>query len=225
MIMHKLLIITGGYGSGKTECALALATRWATAGPVTLVDLDFVNPYFRAQDHQVTLARLGITLLAPDARVAALDAPSLPPATRQALLQPSGQTIVDLGGDPAGAVVIRQFAGDLQPAASAAPGGYDLWAVLNGFRPTTSEPAPAAALLREITAATGLRLTGLVSNTHLGARTTAEDIVEGLALARATAALLAVPLVLVGVPAWLTCPALDVPVLPITPRLRRPWDA
>jgi len=217
--MKNTLIITGSYGSGKTECALALAMRWAVEAPVTLIDLDFVNPYFRVQDQQVELARLGIKLLAPEERVAAIDAPSLPPATREYLLHPPGRTIVDLGGDPAGAIVIRQFADELN-----AGGGYEMWAVVNGYRPTTSDPPQTAALLREIAVATGLRLTGLVSNTHLGAQTTVEDISEGLALARATGALLAVPVIMIGVPNWLTCPALDVPLLPITPQLLRPWD-
>ena len=45
------IIITGAYGSGKTEIALALAARYAAEETVTLIDLDFVNPYFRVQDH------------------------------------------------------------------------------------------------------------------------------------------------------------------------------
>jgi len=212
----KPLIITGAFGSGKTECALALAAEWAAAGErVSLVDLDFVNPYFRAQEHRVELERLGVEVIAPEERVAAIDAPSVPAETRSALLDPRGCAIVDLGGDPAGAVVIAQFASELAE--------YELWAAHNVFRPDTAEPEQAAALLAEIAGAARLRLTGLIAASHLGAETTVEDVLCGLEGTRATAGLLDVPVVLLAAPAWLRLPALDVPLLPITPRLKRVW--
>jgi hypothetical protein len=212
----ETLIITGAYGSGKTECALALALRRAADGPVTLVDLDFVNPYFRAQDHRDLLERRGVRVIAPDPQAGPIDAPSIPPATRQALLHPDGQTIVDLGGDPVGAVVIAQFA----PALT----HYTLWAVLNFARPMTADTASAGEMLRALTAATGLRVTGLISNTHLGAETTASDVLDGLTQTRAVSELHHLPVMLVAVPAWLDLPPVSLPVLPITPCLRRPWE-
>lgn len=222
MGMHKIesaspLIITGAFGSGKTECALALAAQWARAGEVvSLVDLDFVNPYFRAQEHRAELEALGVEVIAPEARVAAIDAPSVPAGTRAALLRPRGRTIVDLGGDPAGAVVIAQFAPELR--------AYELWAAHNVFRPTTAEPEQAAALLAEIAGATRLRLTGLIAASHLGEDTTVDDVLDGLESTRAVAGLLGVPVVLLSAPAWLRLPALEAPVLAITPRLKRPWE-
>lgn len=211
------LIITGAFGSGKTECALALAAGWARAGEaVSLIDLDFVNPYFRAQDHRAELEGLGVTIIAPETRVAAIDAPSVPAETRSALVHPRGRTIVDLGGDPAGAVVIAQFAAEMTH--------YDLWAAHNCFRPATAEPEQTAALLAEIAGVARLRLSGLIAASHLGPHTTLEDIHAGLASTRAVAGLLGVPVVLVSAPAWLPLPALEAPVLPITPRLMRPWE-
>ena len=43
----RFLVITGNYGSGKTEISLNLALKAAAAEKTTLVDLDIVNPYFR----------------------------------------------------------------------------------------------------------------------------------------------------------------------------------
>ncbi|MHB9131254.1 MAG: ParA family protein [Armatimonadota bacterium] len=214
--MGRTLIITGAYGSGKTECALALAARDVQAGPVTLVEMDFVTPYFRTLDHQTEMEALGVRVIAPDPAVAAIDAPSLPPTIGQALVHPIGQTIVDLGGDPAGAVVIGQFAPRLV--------AYDLWAVVNFSRPSTATPELAAALLQEVTAVTRLSLTGLVSNTHLGPYTTPEDILGGLAHAHTLGAHLGLPVVLLCTPAGVALPPVDLPVLTITPRLRRPWE-
>ena len=49
--MKKITIITGHYGSGKTNLAVNLALRLADAGEkVTIVDFDIVNPYFRTAD-------------------------------------------------------------------------------------------------------------------------------------------------------------------------------
>ena len=44
----QYLVLTGNYGSGKTELALNLAMQFARKYKTTLVDLDIVNPYFRS---------------------------------------------------------------------------------------------------------------------------------------------------------------------------------
>ena len=44
---HRVSIITGHYGTGKTELAVNLALALAGEGcRVMLADLDIVNPYF-----------------------------------------------------------------------------------------------------------------------------------------------------------------------------------
>ena len=48
----RFLIITGHYGCGKTNLTLNLALEAAGEGqPVTVVDLDIVNPYFRSSEY------------------------------------------------------------------------------------------------------------------------------------------------------------------------------
>ena len=44
----RFLVVTGNYGSGKTEISLNLALKASHEGKTTLVDLDIVNPYFRS---------------------------------------------------------------------------------------------------------------------------------------------------------------------------------
>lgn len=210
------IILAGVAGSGKTECAIALALAYARLTTVTLVDLDFVNPYFRSQDHQQALTSHGITVIGPDPTVAAIDAPAFPPAARDAIIHPIGFTLVDLGGDAAGAIVMGQLATNMQ--------SYHMWAVLNFSRPTTATVADAARLLKSIAAATRLQLTGLVSNTHIGEFTTAADIVAGLAATRQVGTILQLPVVLLCAPAGLSLPVFDIPVLPIIRWLHRPWE-
>lgn len=213
----RTLIITGAFGSGKTECAIALAMQLARHEAVTLVDLDFVNPYFRSLDHRETLEAGGVTVIAPDASRAQNDAPALPPAARAAIVQPAARTLVDLGGDPSGAIVIGQYAPDLVD--------YELWAVVNFYRPTTATPEQAAALLREIMGVTRLRLTGVICNNYAGEKTETADLLAGLDECGRLGALLDVPVVLAVAPDGIPLPPLPVPVLRITRRLLRPWDA
>ena len=44
----RFLVLTGNYGSGKTELALNVALHFSEQYRTTLVDLDIVNPYFRS---------------------------------------------------------------------------------------------------------------------------------------------------------------------------------
>ena len=62
MFPHRISIITGHYGTGKTELAVNLALALAAEGSqVMLADLDIVNPYFRAKDSQEALAALKLS--------------------------------------------------------------------------------------------------------------------------------------------------------------------
>ena len=60
--MGKITVITGHYGSGKTNLAVNLAVK---AKKVTVADLDVVNPYFRTADFRGLFEELGIKLIAP----------------------------------------------------------------------------------------------------------------------------------------------------------------
>ena len=59
-----LTIVTGHYGSGKTEFAVNLAFRLAREGhAVTLADLDIVNPYFCSRERKQELTQQGIRVI------------------------------------------------------------------------------------------------------------------------------------------------------------------
>ena len=62
---NHLIIVTGHYGSGKTEFAVNLAFRLAREGnEVMLADLDIVNPYFCSRERKDELSLQGIRLIA-----------------------------------------------------------------------------------------------------------------------------------------------------------------
>ena len=76
---HRLSIITGHYGTGKTEFAVNLALAMAAEGQrVMVADLDIVNPYFRSRERKAMLEEAGITLISSSQACADADVPSLP---------------------------------------------------------------------------------------------------------------------------------------------------
>ena len=78
--------------------------------------------------------------------------------------------------------------------------GYDMFCVVNKFRKFISSPDEAVELLGEIEAACRLKATGLVNNSHLGAQTTAQDILSSVPYAEKTAELAGLPLVYTTAP-------------------------
>ena len=74
----RAIVITGHYGSGKTNIAVNLAIDLAEKGEhVCVVDLDIVNPYFRTADFEELFKSRGIRLAAPRFANTNLDIPSL----------------------------------------------------------------------------------------------------------------------------------------------------
>lgn len=184
---HSITIVCGHYGCGKTNLALNLALEAAkTGGPVTLADVDIVNPYFRSSEYRGLLESQGVQLIAPVFAGTTLDTPTLSPALSAIFSPLSGQVIVDAGGDDAGATALGGLAPRLQET------GYQLLYVINRYRALT--PPEAADLLKEVEQASRLQATGIVNNSHLGPETTLADLLAAQDFAQETARLTGLPL-------------------------------
>ncbi|NMP37910.1 MAG: ParA family protein [Clostridiales bacterium] len=174
-MLKKLTIVCGHYGCGKTNFALNLAADAKKTGqPVTLVDLDIVNPYFRSGDYREFLERNGITVITPWSAGTTLDSPSLT-AQMFSVFDREGYVIFDVGGDDVGASVLGRFSKlfESQPE-------YSMLFVINKYRHLIAAPEDAAQLLAEVEAASKLRATGLINNSHLCTQTVAEDILASV---------------------------------------------
>ena len=188
--MKRITLVCGHYGSGKTNFALNLAVNAAKRGEkITLVDLDIVNPYFRTADYKDELEAVGVNVIAQNLEGTTLDAPALTARMFSIFEESMGRVIVDVGGDDAGATALGRFSRQLNES------GYDMLCVVNKFRKFISSPDEAVGLLGEIEAACRLKATGLVNNSHLGAQTTAQDILSSVPYAEKTAELACLPLI------------------------------
>ena len=217
---HRLTIITGHYGTGKTEFAVNLALHMASRGQtVSLADLDIVNPYFRSRERRDLLSEHGIRLIASSQACTDADVPSLP-AELNAILDDRQLTgILDIGGDRVGARVLARYRPRILRE------DYQLLYVLNANRPEVRDVGSAIDYLRAIESVTGLVCFGIVNNTHLCGETTADDVRKGAALAQAVSQETGIPIVCHVAHEALAAELEDLsPLFPITIRMKKPWE-
>jgi len=215
------IVFTGAFGSGKTEVAINYSRSALAQGRrVALVDCDIVTPYFRVGDHRDELAAEGLRIVTAPGDLASFELPAVPPEFSAALADPLAHVVLDVGGDPAGARFLAGYA-----EAISAP-GYDMWLVVNPFRPAAFDPHATVTHAGQIAAQCGLRFTGVIANPHLGPTTELPDLVRGLAAVRASQVALDLPLVFLSVDARLSGAAasLGAPVLALRLTIRLPWE-
>lgn len=188
--MKKITIITGHYGSGKTNLSVNMALSLAKTGErVTVADLDIVNPYFRTADFAELFKEYGIALAAPVYANTSLDIPALDFDLERIAFEP-GYLIVDVGGDDAGAAALGRYSSALN---TYSPDELDMWYVVNRYRYAEENPDEEASLLRSVESASRMRCTGIVNNSNLGADTTEKLIENSVPYAEQVAALTRLP--------------------------------
>jgi len=217
---EHLILIVGNYGSGKTEVSVNLALELSRRGPVTIVDLDLVNPYFRCREAREEMEARSIRVLYPQGEYHSADLPILLPEVKGAVSDDSRVTILDVGGDDVGARVLSTIAEVIETRP------HRMLQVLNARRPFTGDVEGCLKIKGEIEEASRLRVTGVVSNTHLMDETDAATVREGIDLAREVADAAGITFDFATVDARLVAEVedeTDVPILAIERRMLPPW--
>ena len=164
----------------KTEFAVNYALKMKEKyEKVSLADLDIVNPYFRSREKKIFLENYGIHVL--DSSIdnnQTLDLPALPAGIMGIITNSNIKSILDIGGDPVGARVLARFSEQIRKME------YDLFYVINGNRPETQTKEDVIRYLKNIEETSGLKVTGLINNTHMLKDTSVQDVEFGHELAK-----------------------------------------
>ena len=191
MKFKRITIISGHYGSGKTNIAVNLAFDLKSqAENVALADIDIVNPYFRSKDSEEMLKKAGIRLICSEYANSNVDIPALPQDMYSVTDDKSLFSILDVGGDERGALALGRISPKIREE-----NDFDMLYVVNKFRPLTKDANSAIEIMREIEAACGLEFTGIINNSNLGPETKIEDVLNSLEYANEISRLTNLPIV------------------------------
>jgi MinD-like ATPase involved in chromosome partitioning or flagellar assembly len=175
MDSKKITVFAGHFGSGKTMLSVNYALHMAKNGkPVTVCDLDIVNPYFRLADYKDIFEQHNIRLISSPYANTNLEIPAMPTEAQAIFDNESSCGVIDLGGDR-GALALGRYAKHANLAKS-----FEMLLVVNKYRPNSRSIRDIIKIKEEIESDCGVRFTGMVNNPNLGRDTTLEHINESL---------------------------------------------
>lgn len=176
MNFKRITVISGHYGSGKTNIAVNLAMELKKSyNKVALADIDIVNPYFRSKDSETLLEKNGIKLICSPYANSNVDIPALPQEMYSVTDDKTLRAVLDVGGDDRGALAL----GRISPAIKQ-ENDYEMIYVVNFYRPLTQTVDLAIEVMREIETAGKIKFTSIVNNSNLGKETTKEDVLSSV---------------------------------------------
>jgi hypothetical protein len=199
-----------------------LAVHRKCAGvDVRIADLDLVNPYFRTREAKGPLSELGIGVVLPPDQYLQADLPILSPLVAGLIRQPAELTLLDVGGDDAGARILATLGDAFKNRA------VRMLQVVNPLRPFTETFEGCLKIRAEIERAAKLAVDGIIGNANLIDETSADEIYDGFEFVNGLSEQSGLTLEFITVARELL-PAIDVrrfscPVLPIDRQLVPPW--
>lgn len=199
MNFKRITLLSGHYGSGKTNIAVNLAYLLKKEHDrVAIADIDIVNPYFRTKDSEGELQAAGIRVISSQFANTNVDVPALPSAV-YSITEDKGLTaVIDVGGDDRGALALGRWRDAILEEDN-----YEMLLVVNRFRPLTRTPESTIEVMREIEVAAKMNFTGVVNNSNLGEETSAEDVLGSVKYAEEICRLTGLPLKMTCVSAQL----------------------
>lgn len=204
MEFKRLVLLSGHYGSGKTNIAVSLAFHLRKKRErVAIADIDIVNPYFRTRDSRDELEQAGIRLISSEFASSNVDLPALPQDVYAVTDDHGLSAVIDIGGDDRGALALGRWRD-----AILAENNYEMLMVINRFRPLTCDAESTVEVMREIELAAQMKFTAVVNNSNLGNETTPQHVLDSQGYANAVCELAGLPLKMTTVTASLY-PALE----------------
>ncbi len=193
--MKRITLFAGHYGSGKTNVAVNYALKLKSDGlPVTIADLDIVNPYFRTMDSAELLEKNGVGLISSHYANSNVDLPALPQEVYGLVQNRNIYAVMDIGGDDRGALALGRYRPYILEE-----NDYEMVFVANFYRPLTRTAVEALEVMREIESACRIPFTAIVNNSNIGEETDAEAVISSFAPCEELSALTGLPILFTAV--------------------------
>lgn len=172
---NRVTIVCGHYGVGKTTFSInySMYIRNYTSKDIYIADLDVVNPYFRSREHSSYLEEKNIKVIGSYLPQSGADIPSVSAEVYSIFDNKDVIGIIDMGGNSAGSLSFASFRNNVNIDET------DVFFVFNANRKENSTFELALGHLIDIEAVLGLKVTGIINNTHLMDDTSLEDIEKG----------------------------------------------
>jgi hypothetical protein len=215
--MKRITIITGHYGSGKSEFSINLAIKKSAD---LLIDVDIVNPYFRSREAESVLNEHNIRMISSGLKNAlGSDLPFISGEVFLPFHDKSKTAIIDLGGDPIGAKLVRQFSETIDIEE------VDFLMCINIYREKTATAEGIIQMIRNIESSSGLRVTGLINNSNFLKETKCQDVLDGQVIVEEVSKMLNLKVLYTGVyeKIFTNCHELVGEVIPLKLYLRKNW--
>lgn len=188
---NRIKIITGHFGSGKTEFSINYCLFLKKYfEKVAAIDLDIINMYFRIREKMDFLESNGIEVYGSIMKkMQALDVPAIDPMILMPIENKDYQVVMDIGGNPKGSLSLGRYRELLSNTS------YDHYFVINRNRPETKEVSDIIAFIKSTEAHSQTRVTGLINTTHMLKDTTKEDVLYGQEIVEKVSEMLNIPVV------------------------------
>lgn len=196
--MRTIEIYTGAYASGKSENALNRAIEYVKKNqPITLVDLDTVEPAYCMRPIEKTLREYGIDLILQSNYFGLGEAGSYVTNEQiNCLKKTNKDIIIDVGYGVTGLDTL-DILNDIDKEEN-----IKIYLVVNTSKFETRD---VESILEYIEFNSGenkkpwKKITGLVSNTHLGDETTKEDVIRGYEILKEVSNKVNIPIVAISI--------------------------
>ncbi len=193
-------IYAGAYASGKSETALNRARQYALQQkPITLVDLDTVEPAYTLRPIANDLRQMGINVITQPDNFGLGEAASYVTPAQVNFLSNDGDIIIDVGYG-AGGLDILDIVNNIDKETN-----LKAYLVVNTAKFETST---VDNIIEYIDFARGSErkydFSGMISNTHFGDDTTKEDVINGYNKLKIASEKVNIPIRAIGVDEKLT---------------------
>jgi len=194
---RRIEVFTGAYASGKSEVSINRALMLHKEGlPVTLVDLDTVEPAYTLRPLKNEIEAMGVPVVTQESYFGLGETGNTITATQMNCLSLKGNIVIDVGYGAGGLDILEVISGIDREE------NLNIYIVINTSKFETSN---VDNIIEYVEFSKGTsnyswkKFSGIVSNTHFSDETTKEDIINGYNITKVAAEKLGIPIVAIGV--------------------------